>query len=101
MRLKSVSPTVVKGQVELDVDATVRSRESGWEFVRVLEAGGDFYGVYPRRETGNEFSYTLRYRPQRPAGAAGSPAAPSPAPESGEVAGADVPPPSPSTEARR
>ena len=71
VRLKSVSPTVVKGQVELDVDATVRSRESGWEFVRVLEAGGDFYGVYPRRETGNEFSYTLRYRPQRPAGAAG------------------------------
>jgi hypothetical protein len=25
----------------------VRSREAGWEFVRVLEDGGDFYDVGP------------------------------------------------------
>lgn len=65
VRLTSISPAVRKGQVDLDVDAAVRSREAGWEFVRVLEAGGDFYNVYPRREDGNEFRYVIRYRPQR------------------------------------
>jgi hypothetical protein len=65
VRLISISPAVSKGQVELDVDAAVRSREAGWEFVRVLEEGGDFYDVYPKRETGNEFSYGMRYRPQK------------------------------------
>jgi Tfp pilus assembly protein PilN len=64
VRLTSVSPTVRKGQVELDVDAAVRSREAGWEFVRVLEDGGDFYHVYPKSENGNEFRYGIRYRPQ-------------------------------------
>jgi Tfp pilus assembly protein PilN len=65
VRLTAVSPTVSRGEVEIDVDATVRSREAGWEFVRVLEGGGDFYGVYPKRESGNDFSYVIRYRPQR------------------------------------
>jgi Tfp pilus assembly protein PilN len=65
VRLTSISPAVRKGQVDLDVDAAVRSREAGWDFVRVLEAGGDFYNVYPRSEDGNEFRYVIRYRPQR------------------------------------
>lgn len=65
VRLTSISPSVRKGQVDLDVDAAVRSREAGWEFVRVLEAGGDFHSVYPRSENGNEFRYVIRYRPQR------------------------------------
>ena len=64
VRLTSISPSVRKGQVDLDVDAAVRSRESGWEFVRVLEAGGDFHSVYPKSENGNEFRYVIRYRPQ-------------------------------------
>ena len=67
-----------KGQVELDVDAAVRSREAGWEFVRVLEDGGDFYDVYPKSENGNEFRYGIRYRPQTgppPLRAAAAPAA--------------------------
>ena len=72
VRLTSISPSVHKGQVELDVDATVRSREAGWDFVRVLEDGGDFYNVYPRSENGNEFRYGIRYRPQK------GPAAPAP-----------------------
>jgi Tfp pilus assembly protein PilN len=66
VRLTSISPSVRKGQVDLDVEAAVRSREAGWEFVRVLEAGGDFYNVYPRSESGNEFRYVIRYRPRSP-----------------------------------
>jgi Tfp pilus assembly protein PilN len=65
VRLTSISPSVRKGQVELDVDATVRSREAGWEFVRVLEDEGDFYDVYPKSENGNDFRYGIRYRPQK------------------------------------
>ena len=65
VRLTSISPSVRKGQVQLTVEATVRSREAGWEFVRVLEDGGDFYDVYPSNERGNEFGYGIRYRPQK------------------------------------
>lgn len=74
VRLTSISPSVKKGQVELDVDATVRSREAGWEFVRVLEDGGDFYDVYPKTENGNDFRYGIRYRPQRAPVTIGPPA---------------------------
>ena len=80
VRLTSISPSLRKGQVELDVEATVRSREAGWEFVRVLEGGGDFYGVYPKSETGNSFTYGIRYRPQATAALVGPPA---PAPTGG------------------
>jgi Tfp pilus assembly protein PilN len=65
VRLVSISPFMRKGQVELDVEAAVRSREAGWEFVRVLEDGGDFHGVYPKSENGNAFRYDIRYRPQK------------------------------------
>jgi Tfp pilus assembly protein PilN len=75
VRLTSISPSVHKGQVELDVDAVVRSREAGWDFVRVLEDGGDFYDVYPKSESGNEFKYGIRYRPRK-AAAAGAPVGP-------------------------
>ena len=95
VRLTAVSPSVAKGQVLLDVDAVARSREAGWEFVRSLEAGGDFRGVYPKDERGNEFSYTIQYRPQPPAPLVGPPA---PLPETDPAAGIG---PSPSKEARR
>jgi Tfp pilus assembly protein PilN len=87
VRLKSVSPSVARGQLAIDVQAAVRSREAGWEFVRVLEDGGDFYDVYPSRESGNEFTYRIRYRPRK-AGAVIGPPVPSPAP-SAESAIAD------------
>ena len=85
VRLTSISPSVVKGQVELDVEAAVRSREAGWEFVRVLEDGGDFHDVYPKSENGNEFRYGIRYRPQNRPSVTGPPAPPA-------VAGAEAPP---------
>jgi cell division protein FtsB len=74
VRLTAISPSVKKGQVELSVDATVRSREAGWEFVRILEQGGDFYDVYPKSENGTAFSYGIRYRPRRTADVVGPPA---------------------------
>lgn len=89
VRLTSISPSVRKGQVELDVDAAVRSREAGWEFVRVLENGGDFYDVYPRSESGNEFRYGIRYRPQK--GAAVTRPVPSPTPAEDEEAADEEP----------
>jgi Tfp pilus assembly protein PilN len=97
VRLTSVSPSVARGQVQLDLDADVRSREAGWEFVRVLENGGDFYDVYPKKETGNEFTYVVRYRPQRAPSPTGPPA-PSPSPAQGLTPQADA---SPAVEARR
>lgn len=107
VRLTSVSPSVAKGEVQLDVDATVRSREAGWDFVRALDDGGDFYGVYPRREAANEFSYVVRYRPRKPGLPAGPPTPPPTAP-AGEVAAASpapeaaaAPAPLPAAEARR
>jgi len=97
VRLTAVSPSVVKGQVELDVEAAVRSREAGWEFVRVLEAGGDFHGVYPKREHGDQFTYVIRYRPQK------SPARTGPLPPASPAAeiAVEEPEPVPAAEARR
>ena len=85
-----------KGQVELDVDAAVRSREAGWEFVRVLEDGGDFYDVYPKSENGNEFRYGIRYRPKTVAALTGPATGPLPAPEEQPVEGVEAEAPSPS-----
>lgn len=105
VRLTSVSPTVVKGEVQIAVEATVRSREAGWDFVRALDRGGDFYGVYPKRESGSDFDYVLRYRPRKPGPVMGPPV-PSPAaevaadsPASGVAAAATEP--SPAAQARR
>jgi Tfp pilus assembly protein PilN len=74
VRVTAISPSVKKGQVELTVEATVRSREAGWEFVRALEGGGDFYDVYPTSEAGNEFRYGIRYRPRAAVAPVGPPA---------------------------
>jgi Tfp pilus assembly protein PilN len=88
VRLTSISPTVRKGEVDLGVEATVRSREAGWEFVRVLEGGGDFYDVYPTSENGNEFRYAMRYRPQK----APVRSAPPPAPAEEPIEAEEQPP---------
>jgi Tfp pilus assembly protein PilN len=87
-RLVSIAPTVRRGEILLDVQAVMRSPEVGWQFIRVLEDGGDFEDVFPLTEgAGGEFHYTMRYRP-RPAPSA--PAAP--AAEAAPAAARAVPP---------
>ena len=94
VRLTSISPSVRKGQMELDVSAVARRPEAGWDFVRVLEGGGDFYDVYPKSEADRAFQYTMRYRPQAPAAVVGPPAPPveDEAVEEDESAEASTPP---------
>jgi Tfp pilus assembly protein PilN len=100
-RLVSITPNVRHGEIALDVQAVVRSPEVGWQFIRILEEGGDFADVFPLSEgQGGEFHYTMRYRPRSsPAAADAPPAAdapladssspsPSPALPSGTRAGA-------------
>jgi Tfp pilus assembly protein PilN len=103
VRLTSISPSVSKGEVALDVTAAVRSREAGWEFVRVLEdGGGDFYDAYPTSENGVEFHYEMRYRPQKSPGMLGPPAPPAdPSSAPAEEAEATPPPASPARDDRR
>jgi len=74
-RLVSITPTVQKGEIVIEVQAMVRSPEVGWQFMRALEEGGDFNSVFPLNEGENgEFRYTMRYRP-RPAAPAAAPTA--------------------------
>ena len=120
VRLTSISPTVRKGEVEIEVSAMVREPAAGWEFVRALQAHDEFHDVFPTSEADREFRYKLRYRPRPPVEPAGPPeppatttaaatvpggapspgpspaggAAPSPAPSAG-VAAASPTPPSP------
>ena len=80
-RLVSIAPKVTRGEIVLDVQAVVRSPEVGWQFVRTLEAGGDFDDVFPLSEgAGGEFHYTMRYRPRLEPAAASAPAAVTAAP---------------------
>jgi Tfp pilus assembly protein PilN len=74
-RLVSITPKVTRGEIVLDVQAVVRSPEVGWQFVRTLEAGGDFDDVFPLSEgAGGEFHYTMRYRPRPEPSSASAPA---------------------------
>jgi Tfp pilus assembly protein PilN len=78
-RLVSIAPTVHRGEIALDVQAVVRSPEVGWQFIRILEEGGDFADVFPLSEgQGGEFHYTMRYRPRTAPAAADVPAAEEP-----------------------
>jgi Tfp pilus assembly protein PilN len=64
-RLLSITPSLQKGEIVLEVQAMVRSPEVGWQFMRALEEGGDFDSVFPLNEGENgEFRYTMRYRPR-------------------------------------
>ena len=64
-RLVSITPSVARGEICLDVQAVVRSPEVGWQFMRALEEDGDFDDVFPLSEgEGGEFHYTMRYRPR-------------------------------------
>jgi Tfp pilus assembly protein PilN len=75
-RLVSITPTVQKGEIVIEVQAMVRSPEVGWQFMRALEEGGDFNSVFPLNEGENgEFRYTMRYRPRAAAPAAAPTAA--------------------------
>ena len=89
-RLRSIAPSVQRGEIRLDVQATVRSPEVGWQFIRVLEEGGDFDDVFPLSEgTSGEFHYTMRYRPRSEPAAADP--SPSPAPEAAHAGAGAVP----------
>ena len=75
-RLVSITPTLQKGEIVIEVQALVRSPEVGWQFMRALEEGGDFNSVFPLNEGENgEFRYTMRYRPRPESPAAAPPAA--------------------------
>ena len=75
-RLVSITPNVHRGEIGLDVLAVVRSPEVGWQFIRLLEEGGDFADVFPLSEgQGGDFHYTMRYRPRSAPAAADAPAA--------------------------
>lgn len=75
-RLVSITPTVHRGEILLDLLAEMRTPEVGWEFMRSLDAGGDFADVFPLSEGEHgEFHYSMRFRP-RPAGAPSSAPAP-------------------------
>jgi Tfp pilus assembly protein PilN len=66
-RLVSITPTVRRGDIVLDVEAVMRSPEVGWQFMRSLDEAGDFADVFPLSEGSNgEFHYTMRYRPAAP-----------------------------------
>lgn len=87
-RLVSITPSLRRGDILLDVEAVMRSPEVGWQFMRSLDEGGDFADVFPLSEGSNgEFHYTMRYRPSAPAVAgsagAGVPLAPAGAALSG------------------
>jgi Tfp pilus assembly protein PilN len=93
-RLVSIAPSVHQGQIDLDVQAMVRTPEVGWEFIRALEESGAFDSVFPLSEGQNgEFHYSMRYRPsvagttEDPAtAAAASPAAGAVSPTAGVAA---------------
>jgi Tfp pilus assembly protein PilN len=89
-RLRSIAPSVHRGEILLDVQAVVRSPEVGWQFIRTLEEGGDFNDVFPLSEgTAGEFHYTMRYRPRsQPAAVDPSP---SPVPGSASASAGAVP----------
>jgi hypothetical protein len=87
-RLVSITPTLRRGEILLDVDAVMRSPEVGWQFIRALEEGGAFDDVFPLSEGENgEFHYTMRYRPLAVTAAA----APEPTSEASPDASAEEP----------
>ncbi|HEV7501409.1 MAG TPA: hypothetical protein VGQ33_15450 [Vicinamibacteria bacterium] len=79
-RLVSITPTVHRGEILLDLLAVMRTPEVGWQFMRSLDEGGDFVDVFPLSEGENgDFHYSMRFRP-RPAGAPSTVPAPVAAP---------------------
>ena len=66
VRLTGVAPSVTKGIVTLEVDAAMKSTESGLAFIQKLEDRPEFKDVYPKTvgktQSGEEqFSYTMIY----------------------------------------
>jgi Tfp pilus assembly protein PilN len=74
VRLTSVTPQVHRGELRLDVMATARSRADGFELARVLQERAEFADVYPlsvaSSDKGEDFTYTMKYRPAAPQGGA-------------------------------
>lgn len=83
VRLVGITPAVKDGVVTLNVDAAVKTLESGLDFIRKLEERPEFADVYPKGVTNgrtgdDEFSYVMRYLGEgaapaaEPAGAKGA-----------------------------
>ena len=96
VRLQSITPSIEKGRMELELSAVARTNEDALELIRALEDRPEFDDVVPRARTGEPdgqmgFRITMRYTPKdRPAvAAASSSTTASPAP-------AEAPPASPS-----
>jgi Tfp pilus assembly protein PilN len=70
VRLVSVTPGVVKGQMTLELVATAETMADGLEFIQALEARGEFAAVYPTArstdEEGVSFRLTMRLLPRIP-----------------------------------
>jgi len=68
VRLTGIAPTVAKGRVTLDVEASVKSLDAGLAFIQRLEEQPEFEDVYPKggvnsgaRSGEEEFSYSMEY----------------------------------------
>jgi hypothetical protein len=88
VRLLTISPSVEKGTVKLDVTAATRSYEAGLEMIRVMEDRPEFADVLPLSRSDEDdarFHYRMRYLPPPPgAPRATTPAAGGPAPAADE-----------------
>lgn len=72
VRLTGVTPSVREGTVTLEVDAAVKSMESGLAFIQQLEERPEFQDVYPKGVTSTpaseeQFAYTMLYLADAPA----------------------------------
>jgi Tfp pilus assembly protein PilN len=87
VRLVSVMPTVEKGQIKLAVSAVGRTPHDGRELVRLLSERPDFQQVSPLSESsvedGTQFTYSMRYLPERRPTPLAAPGGASPAPPDG------------------
>jgi Tfp pilus assembly protein PilN len=78
LRLTGIAPVLTKGTVTLQVDAAVKSLDTGLAFIKTLEEQPEFRDVYPDsvadapRSGEKDFSYVMVYlaEPTAPAAAA-------------------------------
>lgn len=68
IRLEAIAPSLVAGELRLDVQAVAKSRDLGYDFAAALQKQGSFAAVLPQavdsNAKGEQFSYTMLYRPK-------------------------------------
>jgi hypothetical protein len=76
VRLSAITPSVRKGVVSLDIEADVKSLDSGLAFIQRLEEQPEFQDVFPKSVAsspvggGQRFTYGMLYLPEADAVAA-------------------------------